>query len=109
MISKLSTTKDVIQIIRDILMISGTLWAFWKAPPIINQKEIALKNNVTNSIEQLRSLRFNSLQKQTNDIIQIDDQMKDVLGKDEPMWLQLKAVRDLKEKEIIRLENEIKK
>lgn len=105
---KVILTKDVIQIFRDILVIFGTLWAFWKAPPIVNQQEIATKNKATASMEQLRTFRLEGLQKFNNDVLTIDEQLKNAPWKDGPTWERLKAVRDLKEKEVIRLENEIK-
>lgn len=107
-ISKVSLLKDIVTIFRDLLVIIGTIWAFFKAPPILNEKASIAKSDAATSKEQLRTLRLANIQKLNSDILQIDEQLKDAPWKDGPTWNRLKAVRELKEREILRLESTMK-
>ncbi len=106
--SKITFTKDVIQIIRDLLFIFATGVTLLKGSEIVNKQQQVVSIKAEQADEELRTFRINSLRSLAIDIKQIDEELKNQLWVNSLSWQKLKAVRDLKEKEIQKIEEQLK-
>lgn len=106
---ELPSIKDAMQIVRDFFVICGAIWALIQAPPIVAQKAKETKSNAEAASDQLRAFRLKSIQQLSEEVSKLDEELKLAPWKGGLTWDRLKAVRDLKQQELIRIENELRR